>query len=165
MATTLTKQTLVDTNRHSVIKVVGSGGTDANVSLVVAANLAYAINATGSVSTTNPKRLNRVAIKRIWGQGQMTGSTNVTLKWGGNSNNAIVTFGNGPFDYNFDAGSTGGTIEIPDQANCTGDILFSSTAGASDTWTLFIDLKKDGRDYDQGQARDPAAFNSGRFGG
>lgn len=165
MATTLTKQTLVDTNRHSVIKVVGSGGTDANVSLVVAANLAYAINATGSVSTTNPKRLNRVAIKRIWGQGQMTGSTNVTLKWGGNSNNDIVTFGNGPFDYNFDAGSTGGTIEIPDQANCTGDILFSSTAGASDTWTLFIDLKKDGRDYDQGQARDPAAFNSGRFGG
>jgi hypothetical protein len=50
MATTLTRQTLVDTNRHSVIKVVGSGGTDANVSLVVAANLAYAINATGVVS-------------------------------------------------------------------------------------------------------------------
>jgi hypothetical protein len=164
MATTLTRQTLVDTNRHSVIKVVGSGGTDANVSLVVAANLAYAINATGVVSTSNPKRLNRVAIKRVWGQGQLsTGS--VTLKWGGNSNNAIVTFGNGPFDYNFDAGSTAGTIEIPDTANCTGDILFSSTAGATDTWTLFIDLKKDGRDYDQGQARDPAAFNSGRFGG
>lgn len=162
MATTLTRQTLVDTNRHSVIKVVGSGGTDANVSLVVAANLAYAINATGSVSTLNPKRLNRVAIKRIWGQGQLsTGS--VTLKWGGNSNNAIVTFGNGPFDYNFDAGSTGGTIEIPDPANSTGDILFSSTAGATDTWTLFIDLKKDGRDYDQGQARDPAAFNSGAY--
>jgi hypothetical protein len=162
MATTLTRQTLVDTNRHSVIKVVGSGGTDANVSLVVAANLAYAINATGSVSTTNPKRLNRVAIKRIWGQGQLsTGS--VTLKWGGNSNSAIVTFGNGPFDYNFDAGSTAGTIEIPDTANCTGDIIFSSTAGATDTWTLFIDLKKDGRDYDQGQLRDPAAFNSGAY--
>lgn len=160
MATTLTRQTLVDTNRHSVIKIVGSGGTDANVSLVVAANLAYAINATGSVSTSNPKRLNRVAIKRIWGQGQLsTGS--VTLKWGGNSNSAIVTFGNGPFDYGFDSGSTAGTIEIPDQANCTGDIVFSSTAGATDTWTLFIDLKKDGRDYDQGQARDPAAFNYG----
>jgi hypothetical protein len=162
MATTLTKQTLVDTNRHSVIKVVGVGGTDANASLVVAANLAYAINATGSVSTLNPKRLNRIAIKRIWGQGQLsTGS--VTLKWGGNSNNAIVTFGNGTFDYNFDSGSTPGTIEIPDTANSTGDILFSSTAGATDTWTLFIDLKKDGRDYDQGQTRDPAAFNSGAY--
>lgn len=161
MATTLTTQTLVDTNRHSVIKVVGTGGTDANVSLIRAANLAYAINATGVVSTSNPKRLNRIAIKRVWGHGQMGLSNNVTLKWGGNSNNAIVTFGAGQFDYNFDAGSTQGTIEIPDQANCTGDILFSSTAGASDAWTLFIDLKKDGRDYDQGQVRDPKAFNYG----
>ena len=48
MATVITKQTLVDTNRHSVIKIVGTGGSDANVSLVVAANLAYAINATGA---------------------------------------------------------------------------------------------------------------------
>ena len=161
MATTLTLQTLVDTNRHSVIKVVGVGGTDANVSLIKAANLAYAINATGVVSTLNPKRLNRIAIKRVWGQGQITSSNAVTLKWGGNSNSAIVTFGNGPFDYNFDSGSTQGTIEIPDQANCTGDIVFSSTAGSTDAWTLFIDLKKDGRDYDQGQARDPKAFNYG----
>lgn len=162
MATVLTKQTLVDTNRHAVIKIVGAGGTDANASLVVAANLAFAINATGQVSTSNPKRLNRVAIKRIWGQGQLaTAGTGVTLKWGGNANSAIVTFGNGPFDYNFDAGSTPGTIEIPDQANCTGDIVFTSTAGATDTWTLFIDLKKDGKDYDQGQTRDPLAFNNG----
>jgi hypothetical protein len=159
MATVLTTQTLVDTNRHTVIKVVGVGGTDANVSLIKAANLAFAINATGAVSNTNPKRLNRVAIKRVWGQGQMTAAKAVTLQWGGNSNSSIVTFGTGPFDYNFDAGSTGGTIEIPDPANCTGDIVFSSTAGATDTWTLFIDLKKDGRDYDQGQTRDPVAFN------
>ena len=158
MATTLTKQTLVDTNRHALIKIVGVGGTDANASLVIASNLAYAINATGVISGVNPKRLNRVAIKRIWGQGQLT-TGSVTLKWGGNANSSIVTFGNGPFDYGFDSGSTAGTIEIPDQANCTGDIVFSSTAGATDTWTLFIDLKKDGRDYDQGQTRDPAAFN------
>lgn len=162
MATVLTTQTLVDSNRHSVIKVVGVGGTDANVSLIRAANLAYAINATGVVSTTNPKRLNRVAIRRIWGQGQIaTAGSGVTLKWGGNANSAIVTFGNGLFDYGFDSGCTAGTIEIPDQANCTGDIVFSSTAGATDTWTLFIDLKKDGRDYDQGQSRDPLAFNNG----
>jgi hypothetical protein len=161
MATVLTTQTLVDTNRHTVIKVVGVGGTDANVSLIKAANLAFAINATGQVSSTNPKRLNRVAIKRVWGQGQMTAAKAVTLQWGGNSNSAIVTFGTGSFDYNFDSGSTPGTIEIPDQANCTGDIVFSSTAGATDTWTLFIDLKKDGRDFDQGQARDPLAFNNG----
>ena len=161
MATVLTTQTLVDTNRHTVIKVVGVGGTDANAPLIKASNLAYAINATGQVSSTNPKRLNRVAIKRIWGQGQIGASKAVTLQWGGNSNSAIVTFGTGSFDYNFDSSATQGTIEIPDQANCTGDIVFSSTAGAADSWTLFIDLKKDGRDFDQGQARDPLAFNRG----
>lgn len=160
MTTVLTTQTLVDTNRHAVIKVVGVGGTDANVSLIKSANLAYAINATGQVSSTNPKRLNRVAIKRIWGQGQMTAAKAVTLQWGGNSNSSIVTFGTGSFDYNFDSGSTQGTIEIPDPANCTGDIVFSSTAGATDSWTIFIDLKKDGRDYDQGQTADPIAFNA-----
>ena len=159
MATVISKQTLVDTNRHAVIKVVGTGGTDANVSLIVAANLAFAINATGQVSTLNPKRLNRLAVKRVWGQGQMSSATNVSLRWGGNANSTIVTFGNGPFDYNFDNGSTPGTIEIPDTANSTGDIVFSSTAGANDSWTIFIDLKKDGRDFDQGGARDPQAFN------
>ena len=71
MATILTTQTLVDTNRSSVIKIVGSGGGDANASLVVAANLAFAINATGKVSTLNPKRLNRVAVRRAWGAGQI----------------------------------------------------------------------------------------------
>lgn len=159
MATVLTTQTLVDSNRHSVIKVVGTGGGDANVKLVVAANLAFAINATGSISTANPKRLNRTSIKRVWGHGQMGLSNNVILRWGGNTNTAIVSFGQGNFDYSFDSGSTGGIITIPDEANCTGDIVFSSTAGATDSWTVFIDLKKDGRDYDQGQAADPIAFN------
>lgn len=161
MATVLTTQTLVDTNRHSVIKVVGTGGGDANVTIVKASNLAYAINATGQVSSTNPKRLNRVAIKRIWGQGQITAPNAVTLKWGGNANSAIVTFGAGNFDYGFDSGSTAGNIEIPDTANATGDILFSSTTQAGDSWTLFIDLKKDNRDFDAGQTRDPLAFNNG----
>ena len=82
MATVISKQTLVDNNRHAVIKVVGTGGTDANVSLIVAANLAFAINATGQVSTLNPKRLNRLAVKRVWGQGQMSSATNVSLKIG-----------------------------------------------------------------------------------
>ena len=161
MATILTTQTLVDTNRSSVIKIVGSGGGDANASLVVAANLAFAINATGKVSTLNPKRLNRIALRRAWGAGQMGVANNVTLKWGGNNNSAILTFGSGPFNYSFAGDSSPGNIKIPDTANCTGDIVFSSTAGATDTWTLFLELKKDGSDYDQGAARDPLAFNVG----
>jgi hypothetical protein len=161
MATVITTQTLVDSNRESVIKVVGTGGGDSNTTLVVAANLAFAINATGKVSTLNPKRLNRIAIRRAWGQGQMASGNNVTLRWGGNNNTAIFTFGSGPFDYSFAAMSTLGNIKIPDTANCTGDIYFSSTAGATESWTLFIEIKKDGTDYDQGAARDPLAFNVG----
>ena len=163
MATTLTTQTLVDSNRRTVIKIVGSGGGDSNASLVVAANLAFATNATGVISKVNPKRLNRVSIKRVWGQGQITVGKAVTLQWGGNANSSIVTFGNGPFDYTFDSESSPGIINIPDEANCTGDIVFTSTAVAGETWTLFIDLKKDGRDYDQGQTADPIAFNKRGF--
>ena len=165
MATTLTIQTLVDTNRNSVIKVVGMGGGDANTLMIRAANLAYAINATGQISTLNPKRLNKIAIKRIWGQGQIDVSKHVTLQWGGNSNTNIVTFGGGTFDYNFASGSTQGTIEIPDPSNSTGDIVFTSTAGANDSWTVFIDIKKDGGSYDQGQKADPDAFNNYTFQG
>lgn len=161
MATVLTTQILVDTNRHAVIKVVGKDGGDANTTLVDVSNLAFAINATGQVSSTNPKALNRVAIKRIWGQGQIASNKFVTLQWGGAANSSIVTFGNGSFDYNFDSSSTPGTIEIPDSANCSGDVVFTSTATTGDAWTLFIDLKKDGRDFDQGAARDPLAFNRG----
>ena len=161
MATVVTTQTLVDTNRSSVIKVVGTGGGDSNTTLVVAANLAFAINATGKVSTLNPKRLNRIAVRRAWGHGQMGIANNVTLRWGGNNNTAIVTFGAGPFNYSFASDSSPGNIKIPDTANSTGDIYFSSTAGATDSWTLFLEIKKDGSDYDQGQNRDPAAFNYG----
>ena len=140
--------------------VVGTGGGDANTTLVDVSNLAFAINATGQVSNLNPKALNRIAIKRIWGQGQIASNKIVTLQWGGVANSSIVTFGNGWFDYNFDSGSTQGTIEIPDPANSSGDIVFTSTAGAGDAFTLFIDLKKDGRDFDQGGDRKSTRLNS-----
>lgn len=167
MATTLTTQTLVDSNKRALIKIVGEGGTDANTTLIDVSTLQYALNTSGQimVAGSNAKSTYRTSIKRIWGQGHMAQGKYVTLKWGGTSNTAIVTFGDGQFDYNFDASSTAGAISNPDSANSTGDIVFSSTAGASDAWTLFIDLKKDARDYDAGQTADPAAFNYGPWSG
>jgi hypothetical protein len=35
------------------------------------------------------------------------------------------------------------------------------TPSSADAFTLFIDLRKDSRDYDSGQTADPAAFNLG----
>jgi hypothetical protein len=157
MATVLTTQTLVDSNRRAVIKVVGTGGGDSNTLLVVS-NLAYALNTNGQIATggVDLRSVYRHTIKRIWGQGQMTQGKQVILKWGGN-NDYIVSFGDGQFDYNFDA--EGLSAAIPLSGNTSGDIVYTSTAGGSDSWTLFIDLKKDGRDYDQGQTADPTAFN------
>lgn len=169
MATVLSTQKLIDSTKRALIKVVGTGGGDANVSLIVAANLAYALTTNGAAllspgNTLYKKALYKTSIKRIWGQGQMGSSNNVTLKWGGNTNTSIVTFGAGQFDYNFDAEGLTGTISIPDAANCTGDILFTSTAGATDSWTLFIDLKKDASSYSQGQLSSPQDFNYNSFG-
>lgn len=160
MATVLTTQKLIDSNRRAVIKIVGTGGGDSNTLLTVS-NLAYALNTNGYIVTggVDKKSVYRHQINRIWGQGQLaTAGTSVTLKWGGN-NDLIVTFGNGSFDYNFDA--QGLTAAIPLSGNTSGDIVYTSTAGATDSWTLFVDIKKDGRDFDQGQTRDPLAFNNG----
>lgn len=160
MATTVSKQVLVDTNRRALVKFVGNGGTDANTVLLDASTLQFALNVNNQILGvgTDRKTTYKNTIKRIWGQGQMTSSTNVTLKWKSDSNNAIVTFGSGYFDYNFDV--EGLTASIPlSGANATGDIIFSSTAGGSDSWTLFIEIHKDGSTYDQGQTADPTAFN------
>lgn len=157
MATVLSTQTLVDTNRRALIKVVGTGGGDSNT-LILVSDLAYALNTSGQIMTSgvDKRSVYRHQIKRIWGQGQMAQGKSVVLKWGGN-NDYIVSFGDGQFDYNFDA--EGLAAAIPLSGNTSGDIVYTSTAGATDSWTLFIDLKKDGRDYDQGQTADPTAFN------
>ena len=160
MATVLTTQVLVDTNRRALVKFVGYGGTDANTSLLDVSTLRYSLNANNQIlgAGTDRKRTYNNTIRRIYGQGQMTNSTNVTLKWKSDTNNAIVTFGTGYFDYNFDPQGLSAAIPLAG-ANATGDIIFSSTAGTNDSWTLFVEIHKDGSTYDQGQRSDPDAFN------
>lgn len=166
MATVVTTQTLVDSTTRTLIKVVGVGGTDANVKLVTAANLAFALTANGAAvltpgDTGNAKSQYRTTIRRVFGQGQLTAGKYVMLHWANDANTNMVSFGSGAFDYNFSADGTVGCIPQPAIANTSGDILFSSTAAATDAWTLFIDLKKDNRDYSAGQIADRLAFNKG----
>lgn len=166
MATVITTQTLVDTTSRSLIKIVGVGGTDANVSLITAANLAFALTSNGRAvvtpgDTANAKSQYRTTVRRVFGQGQMTAGKYVMLHWKNDANTNMVSFGDGAFDYNFSSDGSVGSIPQPSIANTTGDILFSSTAASTDSWTLFIDLKKDNRDYSAGQIADPMAFNKG----
>jgi hypothetical protein len=162
MPTTIYRTTLVDNNRRSLIKIVGTDGGDANTALIDVAKLAFSLNANSKILGTGTDRKSsyKTSIKRIWGQGQFGSNKLVTLKWADDTNSPIVTFGAGQFDYNFDSEGLTAAISTPVNANATGNIIFTSTATTGDAFTLFIDLKKDGGDYDQGQTRDPAAFNA-----
>jgi len=163
MANAINEQKLVDTTRRALVKYVATvDSAAANVVMLDVSNLAYSLNANGKImsSNTHIKSLYRTTIKRVWGQGHFKSKGFVTLRWGG-ANTEIVSIGDGYFDYNFDVEGLSAAIPIQDVANSTGDIVYSTTSvAAGDGFTLFIDLKKDGRDYDQGQTADPTAFNA-----
>jgi hypothetical protein len=170
MANVFKEQKLVDSNKHTVVKYVGTVDTNtSNAMLLTAANLAFALTSNGNSVLTpgdwgNTKSNYRTTIKRIWGQGQTKFNGYLTLSWGSRSNTEIVTFGDGQFDYNFDSEGLSSAIGVPSGISANGDLLITTTGVvAGDAFTLFIDLKKDGRDFDQGQARDPAAFNYGAY--
>lgn len=162
MATTLYTTKLVDTTHRTLVKIVGTGGGDANTLMIDVGALSNSLNANGKIlgAGTDRKSAYRTTIKRIWGQAQIASNKLVTLQWADDTNSPLVTFGTGHFDYNFDREGMTGAIGTPVGANATGNIIFTSTATTSDAFTLFIDLKKDNRDYDAGQTRDPAAFNA-----
>lgn len=168
MANVIKEQKLVDSNKHTVLKYVGVVDTvAANSSLMVAANLAFALTSNGNSVLTpgdwgNTKSNYRTTIKRVWGQGHIKNKGYITLSWGSRSNTEIVSFGDGQFDYNFDAEGLSCAIGVPSNITSNGDILISTVGvAAGDAFTLFIDLKKDNRDFSAGQHRDPAAFNYG----
>lgn len=167
MATTLYTTKLVDSTHRTLLKIVGVDGGDANTLMIDAASLAYSLNANSKIlnSGTDRKSVYRTSIKRIWGQGQIGSNKVVTIKWNDDTNSPIVTFGAGYFDYNFDSEGLSAAIYTPTNANATGNIIFTSTATNGDAFTLFIDIKKDNRDYDAGQTADPMAFNNYTFEG
>jgi hypothetical protein len=166
MANLLTGQRIIDNNKRALIKLVfvSDGTAQSNVTLVDASTLRFAMNANSQImqANTHPKSAYRTTIKRIFGNATApVAGSYYKIQWEGDANSEIITFASTPFDYNFDAMGDGAVISNP-EANATGDILLSTNnIGAGNTFTLFIDLRKDGRDYDSGQTADPVAFNRG----
>jgi hypothetical protein len=164
MANKILEQKLVDSQKRALLKyvLVGDGSAQANTTLVDASSLAFSLNTNGYIMTSNtdPKSVYRTTVNRLWGHAKANGV--FKLSWGGTANNEIVVFGNGQFDYTFDFNHGGGAIPNNDPSP-TGDILLSTSPGmgATDSFTLFIDLRKDNRDFDAGQTADPMAFNKG----
>jgi hypothetical protein len=171
MANLLREHRIVDTNRRALIKFVCvSDGTQfSNATLIDVSTLAYALNANGYImsSDTDQKSTYRTTISRI------KGATNIgpdstgylKLQWHGDSNSEIIVVSNDSFDYSGEAwGGVGhGTFPNP-EANSSGDILISTYGmKANDNFTLFVEVRKESGDYDQGQTADPAAFNRGPY--
>lgn len=159
MANVIREQKLIDSNKRALIKyvILSDGTQESNTRLVDASNLAFALNANGYImsSNTHPKAGYRVSVKKIKAYSRTSGS--FRLKWEGDANSEIITFGSGSVDFTFE--NDGAVISNP-EANATGDILISTANVAfGDTVTIFLDLRKDSLDYDAGQTADPYAFN------
>ena len=171
MANKVVTQKLIDNNKRTLLKVVviGDGSATANASLIRFKDLNYAINATGYVTATNPQSHYEVSVKRIYGYGKFGGGY-AKIQWEdndtiGNANTEMVVISNGSFDFDL-SGVTGDNAVIRpwgagETANCLGIIYTMASPAAGDIVDLFIDLRKSGNDYDQGQSADPTAFNAG----
>lgn len=157
MANIIREQKLIDSNKRALIKyvILSDGTQEANTRLVDASSLAFALNTNGVISQTDMKSNYRTTIKKIKAYSRTSGS--LRLKWQGDANSEIITFGSGSVDLNFE--NDGAVITNP-EANATGDILLTTANIVfGDTVTMFIDLKKNSEDYDAGQTADPYAFN------
>jgi hypothetical protein len=159
MANTIREQKLIDTNKRALIKyvILSDGSQESNTVLVDASSLAYSLNANGYIMSSNvhPKSNYRTTVRKIKAYSKTAGS--IRLKWHGDANSEIITFGSASVDLNFE--NDGAVISNP-EANATGDILISTLGLTSgDCITLFLDLKKNSEDYDAGQTADPYAFN------
>jgi hypothetical protein len=164
MANALHVQKLIDNNKRALVKLVwlSDGTAEANTVMIDAASLGFAMNVNNMImgAATDRKSNYRTTIKHIFGQAKSGGY--VKLGWQGDNNVPIVAFTTGVFDYKFDTDGAVAVIPPASQANASGNIVFSTAAAAAnDMFTLFIDIKKDARDYDQGQTAMPGDFNRG----
>lgn len=162
MANLIREQKIIDSNKRALIKyvIVSDGSQSSNTVLINVSTLAFALNANGYImqSGVHPKTKYNTTIKRINGQ-VAAANAKIKLQWQGAANSEIVTFGAGSFDYDFQSMGDGATIPNPENSS-NGHVLISTTnLYAGELVTIFIDLKKSGEDYDQGQTADPYAFN------
>lgn len=164
MANLIRTQNLIDHNKRTLTKIVivSDGTNQANTIILDVSTLRAALNTNNyvMVSNTHERACYNVAVKRIFGNFKSSAGVG-RVQWQGTSNSEIVTFGTGHFDFNFEAMGDGAVITNPEPVT-QGDILITTTGlAANDCITLFIDVRKDNRDYDAGRFADPHAFNRG----
>jgi hypothetical protein len=159
MANQYTYQALIDTNKRALIKLTGIIDTEmTNVAVIDVSNLAFALNANGYIMTSNtdPKSSYNVTIKRFFGDININGL--FKLQWEGTPNTDIFVLGPSYYDIDLENGIN--SVIKNNAANTNGDILISTVgATGNNSFTIFLDIRKDSLDYDAGQTADPVAFN------
>lgn len=169
MANIIVKTNLIDSTKRALIRyVIHSDSTaEANTKILDVSGLANSLNANGYIMTgdTHAKSVYRTSVQRVFGSYAAKNKGHIELGWemtNGISNNdgVFVTVGEGFFDYNFTGTGHGDAIPTPG-GNTTGDIIMTAGFANLDHVTIYVDLKKDNRDFDAGQTRDPLAFNNG----
>lgn len=159
MANKTTSQLLVDSNKRALLKytVIADGSATSNASIIKFSNLAYAMNANNAISNTDPRASYGVYVKRIFGNCKAAGY--FQLNWENDANSAISVMSSGHFDYDMTGmGGDSSTISSP-SSNTKGLLMSINSPAATDAMTLFIEMRKDARDFDAGQNADPVAFN------
>lgn len=162
MANRVVDQKVIDTNKRTLLKyvIVSDGSATANSSLISFKDLAYAINATGQISNTNPKASYGMTVKRIYGFSNIQNAGGyVLIRWLNDANSEIVAVKSGQFDFNMIDVSADHAVLPSPAANTTGLGYSLASPTSGDILTLFVELRKDSRDFDAGQTADPYAFN------
>jgi hypothetical protein len=169
MANIIVKTNLIDSTKRALIRyVIHSDSTaEANTKILDVSGLANSLNTNGYIMTgdTNAKSVYRTSVQRVFGSYAAKNKGYIELGWEmtnstPNNNGVFATVGEGFFDYNFTGTGHGDAVPTP-SANTTGDIILTAGLANLDHVTIYIDLKKDNRDFDAGQTRDPLAFNNG----
>lgn len=163
MAATIHEQKIIDNHKRTLIKwvYISDGVNVANTTLLDVSTLNYAMNTNNRIMAggVDKKSNYRVTIKRIMGSIHTKNKGTAMIQWHGSANSPIAIASDSFIDFNFDALGDGAVIPNP-EANTNGNILITTAnLQAGDAFTLFLDLRKDARDYDQGQTADPTAFN------
>lgn len=165
MANIITQHKIVDDGKRAIIKIVGLCDSPlGNAVIIDASTLFAAKNTNGFIMTGNndPLPNYRTAIRSMtMVNGQANGYIRAT--WAGtglfaNTTDAFV-FPPGITRY----GAENGDISVPSNvpyANGTGDIVLQSVGSMANVgFTMIVDLRKYGEDFDPGRFADPSAFN------
>jgi len=163
MAIANSVQTIIDTNKRTVIKRIGIIDSDENETVVIDPRaLAFALNANGAIYQTGNTVATGFAnsaftISRIVASVDAEVG-HLQVKWQGTGTSATAwAFGVGFHD-------TNPNYQLPSISNNstgpTGNLTIRTVGTTANAcYTILIELHKDSRFYSSGQFQEPGAFN------